>query len=61
MSWNAEEGSAAEPKIEGQPSKEEDAQVVEMSKGMTVQVVTKVRQNKDKSQSYTDIAKIMVV
>lgn len=33
---------------------------VEAAKGMEVQVVTKVRQNKDKSQSYTDVTKLIV-
>jgi len=34
--------------------------VVEGAKGMEVSVVTKVRQNKDKTQSYTDISKVIV-
>ena len=33
---------------------------VEASTGMEVQVVCKVRQNKDKSQSYTDVTKVIV-
>ena len=35
-------------------------QVIELSEGMEVTVVTKVRQNKDKSASYTDISKLIV-
>lgn len=35
-------------------------QVVEQSNGMEVVVVTKIRQNKDKTQSYTDISKVTV-
>lgn len=34
--------------------------IVENSNGMEVVVVTKVRQNKDKTQSYTDISKMEV-
>lgn len=33
---------------------------VEAAKGMEVQVVCKVRQNKDKTQSYTDVSKVIV-
>lgn len=36
------------------------SETMEASNGMEVQVVTKVRQNKDKTQSYTDITKIIV-
>jgi hypothetical protein len=32
---------------------------VEAAKGMEVDVVCKVRQNKDKSQSYTDVTKVL--
>jgi len=35
-------------------------QVVEGAAGMEVTVVTKVRQNKDKTQSYTDVSKIII-
>lgn len=35
-------------------------EVVEASKGMEVQVVCKVRQNKEKTQSYTGVTKIIV-
>lgn len=34
--------------------------IMEASNGMEVVVVTKVRQNKDKTQSYTDVKKILV-
>lgn len=34
-------------------------EVTETSNGMEVTVVTKVRQNKDKSQSYTDLVKVL--
>lgn len=33
--------------------------IIEGSNGMEVSVVTKVRQNKDKTQSYTDVSKII--
>lgn len=33
---------------------------IENSKGMEIQVVTRVRQNKDKTQSYADITKVIV-
>lgn len=33
--------------------------VIEGANGMEVSVVTKVRQNKDKTQSYTDVAKVI--
>lgn len=33
--------------------------IIEASNGMEVSVVTKVRQNKDKTQSYTDVSKII--
>lgn len=36
------------------------SEAVEASNGMEVQVVCKVRQNKDKTQSYTDVSKIIV-
>ena len=36
------------------------SEAVEASNGMEVQVVCKVRQNKDKSQSYTDVTKVIV-
>jgi hypothetical protein len=36
------------------------SEIVAASKGMEVTIVTKVRQNKDKTQSYTDIAKVLV-
>lgn len=36
------------------------SEAAEASNGMEVQVVTKVRQNKDKSQSYTDVKKVLV-
>ena len=36
------------------------SEAVEQSNGMEVQVVCKVRQNKDKSQSYTDVTKVIV-
>lgn len=35
-------------------------QTIEASKGMEVQVVTKVRQNKEKTQSYTDVTKVII-
>jgi len=35
-------------------------ETMEASNGMEVQVVTKVRQNKDKTQSYTDVTKVIV-
>jgi len=35
-------------------------ETMEVSKGMEVQVVTKVRQNKEKTQSYTDVTKVIV-
>lgn len=35
-------------------------ETVEAAKGMEVQVVCKVRQNKDKTQSYTDVTKVIV-
>jgi len=35
-------------------------ETMEASNGMEVQVVCKVRQNKDKSQSYTDVTKVIV-
>lgn len=35
-------------------------ETMEASNGMEVSVVCKVRQNKDKSQSYTDVTKIIV-
>jgi hypothetical protein len=34
--------------------------VMEQSKGMEVTVVCKVRQNKDKTQSYTDVTKVLI-
>jgi hypothetical protein len=34
--------------------------VMEAANGMEVSVITKVRQNKDKTQSYTDVSKIIV-
>lgn len=36
------------------------SETVEAAKGMEVQVVCKVRQNKDKTQSYTDVTKVIV-
>lgn len=33
---------------------------MEASNGMEIQVVTKVRQNKDKTQSYVDVTKVIV-
>jgi hypothetical protein len=33
--------------------------IIENSNGMEVSVITKVRQNKDKTQSYTDVVKII--
>lgn len=33
--------------------------IIEASNGMEVSVVTKVRQNKDKTQSYTEVSKII--
>lgn len=33
--------------------------IIEASNGMEVSVVTKVRQNKDRTQSYTDVSKII--
>lgn len=33
--------------------------VMEAANGMEVEVVTKVRQNKDKTQSYTDVTKVI--
>lgn len=36
------------------------SEAVEASKGMEVQVVCKIRQNKDKSQSYTDVTKVII-
>jgi hypothetical protein len=36
------------------------SEAVEASNGMEVQVVTKVRMSKDKSQSYTDVKKVLV-
>ena len=36
------------------------SEAVEASNGMEIQVVCKVRQNKDKSQSYTDVTKVIV-
>jgi len=36
------------------------SEAVEASNGMEVQVVCKVRQNKDKTQSYTDVTKVIV-
>ena len=33
--------------------------IVEAANGMEVSVVTKIRQNKDKTQSYTDVSKII--
>jgi hypothetical protein len=36
------------------------SEIVAASKGMEVVLVTKVRQNKDKTQSYTDIVKVIV-
>lgn len=35
-------------------------EAVEAAKGMEVQVVTKIRQNKDKTQSYTDVVKFLI-
>lgn len=35
-------------------------ETMEASNGMEVQVVCKVRQNKDKTQSYTDVTKVIV-
>lgn len=35
-------------------------ETMEASNGMEVQVVTKVRQNKEKTQSYTDVTKVIV-
>lgn len=35
-------------------------EVMEQSKGLEVEIVTKVRQNKDKTQSYTDVVKILI-
>jgi hypothetical protein len=35
-------------------------ETMEASNGMEVQVVTKVRMNKDKSQSYTDVTKVII-
>lgn len=35
-------------------------EIIDATQGMEVTVVTKVRQNKDKTQSYTDISKIIV-
>lgn len=35
-------------------------ETIEAAAGMEVQVVCKVRQNKDKSQSYTDVTKIII-
>ena len=35
-------------------------ETIEASGGMEVQVVCKVRQNKDKTQSYTDVTKVIV-
>lgn len=37
------------------------SEVIEQAKGMEVVVVTKVRQNKDKTQSYTDVSKLEVL
>lgn len=34
--------------------------VIEQAKGMEVTVLTKIRQNKDKTQSYCDIVKVIV-
>jgi len=34
--------------------------VMEAANGMEVTVITKVRQNKDKTQSYTDVSKVIV-
>jgi len=36
------------------------SETVEAAKGMEVQAVCKVRQNKDKTQSYTDVTRIIV-
>jgi len=36
------------------------SETVEAAKGMEVQAVCKVRQNKDKTQSYTDVSKIIM-
>ncbi len=36
------------------------SEIVEQSAGMEVTIVTKVRQNKDKTQSYTDISKVLI-
>lgn len=35
-------------------------QIIEASQGMEVVVVTKVRQNKDKTQSYTDLVNVVL-
>ena len=35
-------------------------ETMEASQGMTVDVVCKVRQNKDKSQTYTDVTKVLL-
>lgn len=36
------------------------SEAVDASQGMEVQVVCKVRQNKDKTQSYTDVTKVIM-